>query len=84
MTADRPERPDAHVSVTRRIHRFLSRYFSKLRGIPGGSILVLWLFGGMILSYGGHGISRILGFLLLILFVAVYIFLAYCYPDDSA
>lgn len=84
MTPDRSKKPDAHVPVTRGIHRFFSRYFSKLRGITGGSILVFWLFGGIILSYVGHGAIRILGFLLLILFVAVYIFIAYCRPDDDA
>ena len=84
MTGDHSEKPDVHVSVTRRVHRFLTRYFSKLRGIGGGAILGLWLFGGIILSYGGQGGIRILGFVLLVLFVATYIFLAYWYPDDNA
>jgi hypothetical protein len=43
-----------------------------------------WLFGGMILSYRGQGGHRILGFVLLFLFVGTYIFLAYWYPDDNA
>jgi hypothetical protein len=84
MTTNHSEKSDVRVSVTRRFHRFVTRYFSKLRGIGGGAILMSWLFGGMHLSYGGQGGARILGFVLLFLFVGNYIFLAYWYPDDSA
>jgi hypothetical protein len=45
---------------------------------------MVWIFGGMLLSFAGHGVLRILGFLLLLLFVANYIFLAYAYSDDSS
>jgi hypothetical protein len=84
MTTNHPEKSDVRVSVTKRLHRFLTRYFSKLRGIGGGAILMSWLFGGMTLSYGGQGGVRILGFVLLLLFVGTYIFLAYWYPDANA
>src|SRR6476661_7718970 len=83
MTTNHSEKPDVRVSATRRVHRFLTRYFSKLRGIGGGAVLALWLFGGMILAYGGQGGLRILGFVLLLLFVGNYIFLAYWYPNDN-
>ncbi len=84
MTTNHSEKSDVRVPVTRRLHRFLTRYFSKLRGIGGGALLMLWLSGGFILSYGGHGGLRILGFVLLVLFVGNYIFLASWYPDDKA
>ena len=84
MTTNHSEKPDVRVSATRRVHRFLTRYFSKLRGIGGGAVLALWLFGGMFLALGGHGGLRILGFVLLLLFVGNYIFLAYWYPEDNA
>jgi len=38
----------------------------------------------MILAYGGQGGLRILGFVLLLMFVGTYIFLAYWYPNDNA
>ena len=84
MIPDHSEKSDVHVSVARRVHRFLTRYFSQLRGVGGGAILVLWLFGGIILSYGGQGGIRILGVVLLVLFVGTYLFLAYWYTDDNA
>jgi hypothetical protein len=84
MTTEHSDKSEVRVSITRRLHRFLTRYFSKLRGIGGGAILGLWLFGGMILSYGGHGGIRVLGFVLLFFFVGTYIFLAYWYPNDNA
>lgn len=43
MTTDNPEKREAHISVARRVHRFLKRHFPKLHGIGGGSFLMLWL-----------------------------------------
>jgi hypothetical protein len=83
MSTDHSEKSEVHVSVARRVHRFLTRYFDKLRGIGGGAIIMSWFFGGIILSLCGQGAIRILGFVLLALFVSTYIFLAYWYPDDN-
>ncbi|HSU56741.1 MAG TPA: hypothetical protein VLT36_21970 [Candidatus Dormibacteraeota bacterium] len=82
--SDHSQNSDVHLSVARRVHRFLTHYFSKLRGLGGGAIVGSWLFGGIILSLGGQGGFRILGFALLVLFVANYLFLAYWYVDDNA
>ena len=84
MTTSHLENSDVRVPVAKRVHRVLTRYFSKLRGIGGGAILALWLFGGMFLAFGGHGGLRILGFVLLLLFVGNYIFLAYSCREDNA
>jgi hypothetical protein len=84
MTTNHSEKSDVGVSVTRRVHRFLTRHFSKLRGIGGGAIIGLWLFGGIILAFGGQDGLRILGFVLLLVFVGNYIFQAYWYADDKA
>jgi hypothetical protein len=84
MTTDHPEKSEPHVSVARRVHGFLMHYFSKLRGFIGGTILLLWLYGGAILAIAGQGFIRVIGIILLVLFVASYIFLAYFYPDDAA
>jgi hypothetical protein len=84
MTTNHPEKSELRVSVGRRAHKFLTHHFSKLRGIGGGAVLGLWLFGGFFLLMGGQGFIRFIGLVLLVLFVATYLFLAYFYPDDAA
>ena len=84
MTKDHLGKSEPRVSVARRVHRFLFHYFSKLRGISGGVVLMSWLSSGFVMAATGHGFIRVLGSFLLVMFVASYIFLAYFYPDDAA
>jgi hypothetical protein len=83
MTTDSQEKGEVRISVARRLHRFLKRHFSRLHGLSGGSVLMLWLSGGFILAVAGHGLVRVAGLVLLASFVACYIFLAYFYQDDA-
>ena len=61
---------------------YLIDRYTGLRGF-GGFILVVWLFAGMLLARFAEGVLRILGFVLLVLFVATYIYAAY-YREDKA
>ena len=84
MTNDQREKSELHLSLARRVHRFLLHYFLKLRGIGGGGILMAWLAGCFGMAIGGHGAIRILGIFLLLMFVAINVFVFYFYRDDSA
>ena len=90
MVTDHPDTPVNKVTLRSREPRWLRYLIDRYTGLRswGGFILVFWLFAGMLLARFAEGFLRILGFVLLVLFVATYVYAAYhredkAYPSDE-